>query len=50
MKLEQIRPLNDSIRKEQGKNKDTILLRKSGNAINLQYYCFKLSNYLISPL
>lgn len=50
MNVKPITSSNDSIRKEQGKNKDTILLRKAGNALNLQYYCLKLSNYLISLL
>lgn len=49
MNVELIRSSNDSIIKEQGKNKDTILLRKAGNTLNLQY-CFKLSNHLINPL
>lgn len=50
MNVELIRSLNDSIIKEQGKNKDTMLLGKAGNALNLQHYCLKLSNHLINPL
>lgn len=49
MNVEIIRPLYDSIRKGQVKNKHTTLIGKADNALNLQYYCFKLANYLISP-
>lgn len=35
---------------EKGKLKISIpQFGKADNALNLQYYCFKLDNYLISP-
>lgn len=47
MTVELISSLNYSIRKKQGYH---TLLRKAGSVLNLQYYCFQLSNYLINPL